>query len=137
MFTDSGLGLSLISSWYNFQGNIDLFANISSEARPISSISGNKIDNSFDPFVVILSNNSGTRIDNRSGQTAETELAFGSFTSSAEQCHKPKTKDGVLQVKSGIWADSLSRGLIDLDITARKFRTSGQTVELLLLLILL
>jgi hypothetical protein len=109
------------------QGNIDLFANIPSEAKLISSISGNKVVN-----------NSGTRIDNRSDQTTETELEFGSFTSSTEQSHeKPKTRDGNLQVKSGIWADSLSRGLIDLDITACKSRLSGQIVELLLLLILL
>jgi len=33
---------------------------------------------------------------------------------------KPATKD-TFQVKSGIWADSLSRGLIDLNIAARKF----------------
>jgi epsin len=34
---------------------------------------------------------------------------------------KPDTKNGNFQVKSGIWADSLSRGLIDLNITARMF----------------
>ncbi|KAF8407131.1 hypothetical protein HHK36_006256 [Tetracentron sinense] len=33
---------------------------------------------------------------------------------------KPQTKKGTFQVKSGIWADSLSRGLIDLNISAPK-----------------
>lgn len=33
---------------------------------------------------------------------------------------KPDLKKGAFQVKSGIWADSLSRGLIDLNITAPK-----------------
>ena len=42
--------------------------------------------------------------------------------SSAESKAPPK-KDG-FQVKSGIWADSLSRGLIDLNISARKSHQS-------------
>ena len=33
---------------------------------------------------------------------------------------KPPPKKDTFQVKSGIWADSLSRGLIDLNISARK-----------------
>lgn len=33
----------------------------------------------------------------------------------------PVTKKDNFQVKSGIWADSLSRGLIDLNISARKY----------------
>lgn len=33
---------------------------------------------------------------------------------------KPTAKKDGFQVKSGIWSDSLSRGLIDLNITARK-----------------
>jgi epsin len=34
---------------------------------------------------------------------------------------KPDMKKGAFQVKSGIWADSLSRGLIDLNITSCKY----------------
>jgi epsin len=34
---------------------------------------------------------------------------------------KANAKKDNFQVKSGIWADSLSRGLIDLNITARMF----------------
>jgi len=34
---------------------------------------------------------------------------------------KSDVKKGAFQVKSGIWADSLSRGLIDLNITACKY----------------
>lgn len=101
------------------QGNIDLFANISSEAKLNSSLSGNKIDNSFDSFAAIPFNNSD-RSNNRSDQTAETEFEFGAFTASTEINENPKTKDSTFQVKSGIWAGSLSRGLIDLDITAPK-----------------
>ncbi|RCV27264.1 hypothetical protein SETIT_5G310900v2 [Setaria italica] len=70
------------------------------------------------------------------------ELNFGAFTSHTEPPRasatkpmsksptkleppsisesKPDMKKGAFQVKSGIWADSLSRGLIDLNITASK-----------------
>ena len=34
---------------------------------------------------------------------------------------RPPQKKETFQVKSGIWADTLSRGLIDLNISARKF----------------
>jgi epsin len=107
----------------DLKGNIDLFAKIPSKEKLNSSISGNKIDSSFDPFVAIPFNNSGTR-NNISDQTDETEYKFGAFTSSTESNETPKTKDGTFQVKSGIWADSLSRGLIELDITAPKKKDS-------------
>ncbi|XP_066309603.1 clathrin interactor EPSIN 1-like isoform X3 [Miscanthus floridulus] len=70
------------------------------------------------------------------------ELNFGAFTSHTElpkataikslnksptkpepasmSASKTDVKKGAFQVKSGIWADSLSRGLIDLNITAPK-----------------
>uniref|UniRef100_A0A0A9H847 Clathrin interactor EPSIN 1 n=1 Tax=Arundo donax TaxID=35708 RepID=A0A0A9H847_ARUDO len=70
------------------------------------------------------------------------ELNFGAFTSYTESpaasgikptnkfptkldpdsmsTSKPDVKKGAFQVKSSIWADSLSRGLIDLNITAPK-----------------
>ena len=71
------------------------------------------------------------------------ELNFGAFTSHTESPRtiatklmnksptklepasmsesKSDVKKGAFQVKSGIWADSLSRGLIDLNITACKY----------------
>ena len=48
------------------------------------------------------------------GRTDQTPLAAPS----------PSAKKENFQVKSGIWADSLSRGLIDLNITARMFLVS-------------
>ncbi|TVU35178.1 hypothetical protein EJB05_17055 [Eragrostis curvula] len=70
------------------------------------------------------------------------ELDFGAFTSHSESpttsamkpmnksptklepasmpASKSDVKKGTFQVKSGVWADSLSRGLIDLNITAPK-----------------
>jgi hypothetical protein len=65
IFTNGGLGLNW--SHYDIIFRVilifDLFANISSEEEPISFIYGNKIDDIFILFVVILSNNSGTCID--------------------------------------------------------------------------
>lgn len=71
------------------------------------------------------------------------ELHFGAFTSHTESpaasatgsmnksptnleqasmsASRPAVKKETFQVKSGIWADSLSRGLIDLNITTRKY----------------
>lgn len=56
-----------------------------------------------DPFDLSLSTSSG--------RTNQAPLA----------APKSDTKKENFQVKSGIWADSLSRGLIDLNITGRKF----------------
>ncbi|KAL6843853.1 hypothetical protein ACP4OV_026424 [Aristida adscensionis] len=55
-----------------------------------------------DPFDISSSSNLG--------RTEQTPLAAS----------KPNTKKDNFQVKSGIWADSLSRGLIDLNITGPK-----------------
>ncbi|XP_039848970.1 clathrin interactor EPSIN 1-like isoform X3 [Panicum virgatum] len=76
------------------------------------------------------------------------ELNFGAFTSHTESPRtiatklmnksptklepasmsesKSDVKKGAFQVKSGIWADSLSRGLIDLNITAFRKTTGGK-----------
>lgn len=40
-------------------------------------------------------------------------------------------KKDPFQVKSGIWADSLSRGLIDLNITARKSKLTLYVLNLI------
>lgn len=81
----------------------------------------------FDPFAAVPLNN------------FEGSDLFGAFTShtdsvstepmpdpvnnlsgkSTESNPTPK-KNNTFQVKSGIWADSLSRGIIDLNISARK-----------------
>ena len=56
--------------------------------------------------------------------TEPTENPVGSNSNlnakSSSESKTPSKKDG-FQVSSGIWADSLSRGLIDLNISARKW----------------
>ncbi|KAJ4749624.1 Clathrin interactor EPSIN 1 [Rhynchospora pubera] len=102
-----------------FQGNIDLFVNTCPEAKPKASVSGNKIDNSFDPFALMPLKDPDTR-NYKSDQADEIEHEFGVFTSNTEIPAKPTTQNGAFQAKSGIWADSLSRGLINFDITESK-----------------
>ncbi|KAJ3704080.1 hypothetical protein LUZ61_007785 [Rhynchospora tenuis] len=102
-----------------FQGIIDLFANTCHEEKPNASVSGNKIDNSFDPFALMPLKNADTS-NYKSDQTEEIEFQFGVFTSNTEISGKSTTQNGTFQAKSGIWADSLSRGLINFDITESK-----------------
>jgi hypothetical protein len=59
------------------------------------------------------------------------------FCGLQESHPNPKLQVVLFVFKINFMGNSLSRGLIDLDITARKFLTSGQIVELFLLLILL
>ncbi|XP_062184749.1 clathrin interactor EPSIN 1-like [Phragmites australis] len=72
------------------------------DASDFGAFVSNTEEATKDPFVLSSSSNLG-RID-------QTPLA----------ALKPNTKKENFQVKSGIWADSLSRGLIDLNITAPK-----------------
>ncbi|KAJ0971409.1 hypothetical protein J5N97_019368 [Dioscorea zingiberensis] len=126
------------------QGNINLFANqpaipsnVDFFAAPVSPLPSetkskpvSTNSNVFDPFAAVPLNN------------FEGSDPFGDFASHSDPVSKhplnnsmndpntldkhssaassqPATKD-TFQVKSGIWADSLSRGLIDLNITAPK-----------------
>ncbi|GKV09988.1 hypothetical protein SLEP1_g21416 [Rubroshorea leprosula] len=52
-------------------------------------------------------------------QNPANEDNLNNLTAKSLEDPKPPRKD-TFQVKSGIWADSLSRGLIDLNITAPK-----------------
>lgn len=116
----------------SFPSKVDLFSESDSApaitTEPSKSVSANS--ESFDPFAQVPLNN------------FEDPDIYGAFTSSSDTskpeplkgsengnhntssqpastaCNPPK-KD-TFQIKSGIWADSLSRGLIDLNITAPK-----------------
>ncbi|XP_020098619.1 clathrin interactor EPSIN 1 isoform X1 [Ananas comosus] len=52
--------------------------------------------------------------------TSSTETASSKLDQTSSAASKSTAKKDTFQVKSGIWADSLSRGLIDLNITAPK-----------------
>ena len=129
------------------QGNVDLFAGQPafpshvdffaasvppSHSETNSSKPDSTNNNIFDPFAAVPLNN------------LEGSDPFGDFASHSDPVSKeppyksmnnpntldklssmapshPAPRKDTFQVKSGIWADSLSRGLIDLNITAREF----------------
>ncbi|KAL6651323.1 hypothetical protein ACP70R_010248 [Stipagrostis hirtigluma subsp. patula] len=72
------------------------------DASDFSAFVSNTEEAAKDPFDIPSSSNLG--------KTDQTPLAAS----------KPNAKKDNFQVKSGIWADSLNRGLIDLNITAPK-----------------
>ncbi|KAL8537336.1 hypothetical protein ACS0TY_012472 [Phlomoides rotata] len=83
---------------------VDPFANV-----PLNNFDGT------DPFGAFTSNTDPlSTVSNHSSNTGSNGNMKGASTET-----KPLPKDP-FQVKSGIWADSLSRGLIDLNITAPK-----------------
>ncbi|XP_073312935.1 clathrin interactor EPSIN 1 [Primulina huaijiensis] len=76
--------------------------------------------NNFDGFASVSSINSHTYPSSTaSNQNSSGEGSHGNPNGSSLETKSPLKKDA-FQVKSGIWADSLSRGLIDLNITAPK-----------------
>ncbi|KAG6624496.1 clathrin interactor EPSIN 1-like isoform X1 [Carya illinoinensis] len=87
--------------------------------------------NIVDPFAAVpLDNFNGSDFfsafahsDSVSSETSHSGINVGSHNNlgakSSEDSSTPPKKDA-FQVKSGIWADSLSRGLIDLNISAPK-----------------
>ncbi|KAJ4771480.1 Clathrin interactor EPSIN 1 [Rhynchospora pubera] len=98
---------------------------------PFASIPMNNF--SSDPFGDFTANVSATTPEKETQNKTSDPLAddsFGTFTSASAGTNtsptlggtsaKPNNAKGGFQVKSGIWADSLSRGLIDLNITAPK-----------------
>ncbi|ONK70017.1 uncharacterized protein A4U43_C05F29380 [Asparagus officinalis] len=88
------------------------------------------INTTFDPFAAIPLNSfeetdsfSAFTSHSESKTTKPQQKVTNNSLDSMEQSmtsSKPEAKKDAFQVKSGIWADSLSRGLIDLNITAPK-----------------
>lgn len=84
---------------------------------PFAAVPLNNFDSS-DPFGAFVSPADPTSVPNASATS-------GGNQQSPNKLHnleaKPTPKKDNFQVSSGIWADSLSRGLIDLNIAACKF----------------
>uniref|UniRef100_A0A1D1YJL2 Clathrin interactor EPSIN 1 n=2 Tax=Anthurium amnicola TaxID=1678845 RepID=A0A1D1YJL2_9ARAE len=134
------------STGYNVQGQIDLFAdqpsslsNIDLLATPDSGVSTgvkshtpvSSSRSSFDPFVAVPQNTSelsdlfgafSSHADSASPEQLQNSGndSLGNLNKSTLLSSKPEPKKETFQVRSGIWADSLSRGLIDLNLTASK-----------------
>ncbi|XP_009629371.1 clathrin interactor EPSIN 1-like isoform X2 [Nicotiana tomentosiformis] len=83
---------------------------------PFASVPLNTFDNS-DPFGAFVSQPVSMPDENASNGGSHD--AHDKLSKSSVEAKTPPKKD-TFQVRSGIWADSLSRGLIDLNITAPK-----------------
>lgn len=131
------------------QAKVDLFASKPASSPPVSSSldffatpdpivqrdkTSSKLEpsntNAVDPFAAVPLNSFdgsdlfGAFTSNTDASSTEaTKSSAGSDNNlngkSSAESKPPPNKDN-FQVKSGIWADSLSRGLIDLNISARK-----------------
>ncbi|XP_010914749.1 clathrin interactor EPSIN 1 [Elaeis guineensis] len=74
----------------------------------------NKLDETFGAFT------SYTEVATTEPSQHSTNNSLNNLDQTSLTASKPAAKKDTFQVKSGIWADSLSRGLIDLNITAPK-----------------
>uniref|UniRef100_M1BLF6 Clathrin interactor EPSIN 1 n=1 Tax=Solanum tuberosum TaxID=4113 RepID=M1BLF6_SOLTU len=86
---------------------------------PFATVPLNNFDSS-DPFGAFVSPADPISVPNVSATSGGNQQTPTKLDKSPLQT-KPSPKKDNFQVSSGIWADSLSRGLIDLNIAARKF----------------
>lgn len=114
---------------------IDLFSATDPVVQPHTTApkSNPSNDNIIDPFAAVpLNNFDGSDIfgtftshsDSASKeptQNSSNEENLNNVSTESSQDAKTSQKKDSFQVKSGIWADSLSRGIIDLNISARKY----------------
>ncbi|KAL9227269.1 hypothetical protein vseg_002979 [Gypsophila vaccaria] len=116
------------SATMDFFGSTD--STVLPETKPSSA--GPSNINFVDPFAAVpLNNFDGSDVfggftsqtDQSSQEATEVTLTKGvtndPINKPSQESKAPAKKDG-FQVKSGIWADSLSRGIIDLNISAPK-----------------
>lgn len=112
---------------------VDLFSIPEPVGQPVSKSenSGPTNNNIVDPFAAVpLNKFDGSDLfgeftsDTVSSQPSKSPTSDGSHDNmignSLAESKTPPKKDP-FQVKSGVWSDTLSRGLIDLNISARKF----------------
>lgn len=88
--------------------------------------------NIVDPFATVPLNNydgsdffgaftsDSNSVSTGTTQNAASDSSLNNLVGTCSAVSNPPTKKDAFQVKSGIWADSLSRGIIDLNISASK-----------------
>lgn len=113
---------------------VDLFAapEPAVHPEPKASKSEPTTTNIVDPFATVPLNNfdgsdffgaftSGSNsVSTGTTQNATSDSSLNNLVGTSSAVSNPPTKKDAFQVKSGIWADSLSRGIIDLNISAPK-----------------
>lgn len=89
--------------------------------------------NIVDPFATVPLNNydgsdffgaftsDSNSVSTGTTQNAASDSSLNNLVGTCSAVSNPPTKKDAFQVKSGIWADSLSRGIIDLNISACKY----------------
>lgn len=99
--------------------------------------------NIFDPFAAVPLNNfdgsdlfgaftsHSDLVSSEPSQNDDTDGSHNNLGGQSSGDSKTPPKKDAFQVKSGIWADSLSRGLIDLNISARKCTSQLQNYLLI------
>lgn len=117
---------------------VDLFSTTDPVVQPAMAANVEPVNaNIVDPFAAVpLHSFDGSDIfgsfttpsDSSSKDPKQNPMNDGKLnkmsTKSSQDSKAPQKKDA-FQVKSGIWADSLSRGIIDLNISARKLSHSS------------
>lgn len=128
-----GASSGLLSSEPKNASTFDPFAvsDPGMHVETMSAASGPAHTINFDPFASIQLNLKESDVSGDLAshiESAKTEAqqntsnnGLNSIEQTSVSSSKPAPKKDSFQVKSGIWADSLSRGLIDLNITARKY----------------
>lgn len=86
---------------------------------PFAAVPLNNFDSS-DPFGAFASPSDPISVPNEISASGGNQQSPNKLDKSPLDA-KPTPKKANFQVNSGIWADSLSRGIIDLNIAARKF----------------
>lgn len=94
---------------------------------PFAAVPLNNFDSS-DPFGAFTSNS--VSVPSEPPQKSVNGSSQSQLSGNLSLDSKSSAKKDTFQVKSGIWADSLSRGLIDLNISARKYYLSQLTFSL-------
>lgn len=94
----------------------DLFSDFTSHTSPVSAESAQN-----SPRNGLSSNQNTSHTSPVSAESSQNSPRNGLSTNqnTYKKSMSPHKKDA-FQIKSGIWADSLSRGLIDLNISSRK-----------------
>lgn len=101
---------------------------------PFATVPLNNFDGS-DLFGAFTSNSDSVSTEATQNPTSDSSLnALGVQSSSVSTT---QTKKDAFQVKSGIWADSLSRGIIDLNISVRKYILQPPHLNILMLAMLI
>ncbi|KAK4358450.1 hypothetical protein RND71_020679 [Anisodus tanguticus] len=93
-------------------------ANQSTMVDPFAAVPLNNFDSS-DPFGAFVSQADPVSVTNENATSGGNQETPNKLDKSPLEA-KPTPKKDNFQVRSGIWADSLSRGLIDLNIAAPK-----------------